>query len=83
MKAVAVMWAVQTMIDDAIYAAKREQLIALSSECQLLLEDLDSAVQPIIDSCTKEAISVCFYTCSPLQTSHVHAPVIHVCLQII
>jgi len=54
---------VQTMIDDAIHAAKREQLVALSSECQLALEDLDGSVQPIIDSCTKEAISVCsFYT---------------------
>jgi len=47
------------MIDDAIYSAKREQLVALSSECQLPLEQLDAAVQPIIDSCTKEAISVC------------------------
>lgn len=55
--------AVQTMIDDAIYAAKREQLVALSSDCQLSLEDLDGAVQPIIDSCTKEAISVCTSDC--------------------
>jgi len=47
------------MIDDAVHAAKREQLLALSSECQLSLDELDSAVQPIIESCTKEAISVC------------------------
>jgi len=47
------------MIDDAVCAAKREQLVALSSECQLSLEELNGAVQPIIDSCTKEAISVC------------------------
>lgn len=47
----------QTMIDDAIYAAKREQLVALGSECQMSLDELDAAVQPIIDSCTKEAIS--------------------------
>jgi len=46
------------MIDDAISAAKREQLIALSAECQVPLEELDATVQPIIDSCTKEAISV-------------------------
>jgi len=46
------------MIDDAICAAKREQLVALSTECQLSLEELDGTVQPIIDSCTKEAISV-------------------------
>lgn len=52
---------VQTMIDDAIFAAKHEQLVALSSECQLQLEDLDGAVQPIIDSCTKEAISVLIF----------------------
>lgn len=54
---------VQTMIDEAIHAAKREQLVALSSECQLSLEELDGTVEPIIHSCTKEAISVCsFYT---------------------
>jgi len=47
------------MIDDAISAAKREQLVALSSDCQLPLDELDAAVRPIIDSCTKEAISVC------------------------
>jgi len=52
------MLSVQTMIDDAIHAAKHDQLVALSSECQLSLDDLDGAVQPIIDSCTKEAISV-------------------------
>jgi len=52
------------MIDDAVCAAKREQLVALSNECQLPLEELDTAVQPIIDCCTKEAISVCvvFFT---------------------
>jgi len=49
------------MIDDAISAAKREQLVALSSECQLPLDELDVAVRPIIDSCTKEAISVCTF----------------------
>jgi len=53
-----VMVDVQTMIDDAISAAKREQLVALSNECQLSMADLDGTVQPIIDSCTKEAISV-------------------------
>jgi len=64
---------VQTMIDDAICAAKREQLVALSSECQLSLEELDGAVQPIIDSCTKEAISVC--TCLHLfSCKHCHGP---------
>ena len=55
----AAVWNVQTMIDDAVCAAKREQLVALSNECQLSLEELDGAVQPIIDCCTKEAISVC------------------------
>jgi len=55
------MFDVQTMIDDAISAAKREQLVALSHECLLSMEDLDSTVQPIIDSCTKEAISVCTF----------------------
>jgi len=49
---------IQTMIDEAIHAAKHEQLVMLSSECHLSLEELDSTVQPIIDSCTKEAISV-------------------------
>jgi len=55
------------MIDDAIYAAKREQLVALSGECQLSLDELDAAVQPIIDSCTKEAISVSTFL-SPLKS---------------
>jgi hypothetical protein len=47
------------MIDENICMAKREQLQALSSECNLSLEDLDDIVQPIIEACTKEAISVC------------------------
>jgi len=49
------------MIDDAIYATKHEQLLALSNECQLSLDELDNTVQPIIDSCTKEAISVSIF----------------------
>lgn len=46
------------MIDENISMAKKEQLIALSTECNLSLTDLDSVVEPIIESCTKEAISV-------------------------
>ena len=48
------------MIDEAIMLAKKESLISLSSECEIPLDDLHKMVQPIIDSCTKDAISVSF-----------------------
>ena len=47
------------MIKEAINAAKKEQLSALSAQCSLSLEELDKIVEPIIESCTKDAISVC------------------------
>ena len=46
------------MIDENISMAKREQLVALCSGCDISIEELDNIVQPIIESCTKEAISV-------------------------
>lgn len=48
----------QSQIEDAIYGNKAEQLKQLSDECGISLDDLDKTVQPIIESCTKDAILV-------------------------
>jgi calcium homeostasis ER protein len=47
----------QVTIDEAVCSARKEQLIALSNECQISVDELNAITQPIIDSCTKEAIS--------------------------
>lgn len=52
------------MIDEAIVTAKKEHLSSLSEECDIPLEELDKIVLPIIDSCTKDAISVSFFSVS-------------------
>ena len=52
------------MIDENISMAKREQLVALCSGCDISIEELDNIVQPIIESCTKEAISVSLFITS-------------------
>lgn len=46
------------MIDEAIVNAKRDYLLMLSKDCEISLEEIDKIVLPIIDTCTKEAISV-------------------------
>lgn len=46
------------MIDEAIVNAKREYLLMLSKDCEIPLEEIEKIILPIIDSCTKEAISV-------------------------
>ncbi|XP_060593424.1 calcium homeostasis endoplasmic reticulum protein-like [Ruditapes philippinarum] len=46
----------QSQIEDAIWGNKAEQLQKLSEECEISLDDLDKTVQPIIESCTKDAI---------------------------
>lgn len=48
----------QIQIDDTIEKIKVQRLIQMCDECGISLSELDSVVQPIIDSCTKEAISV-------------------------
>lgn len=46
--------------------SRNEQLEKLAAECDVNMEDLDGTVQPIIDSCTKDAILV-KYCCSPFH----------------
>ena len=38
--------------------SKEDKLKKLSEECELPLEELDKVMNPIIESCTKDAISV-------------------------
>ncbi|XP_064626296.1 calcium homeostasis endoplasmic reticulum protein-like isoform X2 [Lineus longissimus] len=47
----------QVQIDEAILKAKEDQLQKLLKECDVPMEELDTIVQPIIESCTKDAIS--------------------------
>lgn len=53
------------MIDEAIVNAKKEHIASLSQECEIPLEELNKIVLPIIDSCTKDAISVGFVVLQP------------------
>ena len=48
----------QVQIEDEIEAKRLEELVKLSEECSIALDDLDRTVKPIIDSCTKDAILV-------------------------
>ena len=48
----------QVQIEDAIFSNQSEQLKKLSEEVEIPLDSLDKTVQPIIDSCTKDAIIV-------------------------
>ena len=45
-------------IDEAVSQAKKEELLRIGAECDLSLDELGAVLQPIIDSCTKDAISV-------------------------
>ncbi|ESP02448.1 hypothetical protein LOTGIDRAFT_95622, partial [Lottia gigantea] len=46
-------------IDQCIKNAKESRLQQLAVDCELPVEELDRAVQPIIDSCTKDGILNC------------------------
>lgn len=46
----------QSQIEDAILKAREDLVQKMCEECDLQLEEFDSMVQPIIDSCTKDAI---------------------------
>ena len=46
----------QVQIDEGIENTQDEELSLLSDECDIRIEDINTAVQPIIDSCTKDAI---------------------------
>lgn len=48
----------QNHIEEAIVKSRNDQLEKLCAECDVNMEDLDGTVQPIIDSCTKDAILV-------------------------
>ena len=47
----------KVLTDEAIRKAKWEHLELLASDTGMNLEELESVLQPIIDSCTKESIS--------------------------
>ncbi|KAK7501152.1 hypothetical protein BaRGS_00007637 [Batillaria attramentaria] len=46
----------QAQIEEAILTRRQEQLQTLARECEIDLTEFDETVQPIIDSCTKDAI---------------------------
>ena len=48
----------QIQIEEALVKVRDEKLDQLCLECDIKQEDLHSIVQPIIDSCTKDAILV-------------------------
>ncbi|KAG1668399.1 Calcium homeostasis endoplasmic reticulum protein [Nymphon striatum] len=47
----------QVQIEEAVHKMQEEKLIVLTSRCDFSVADLDKILQPIIESCTKEAIS--------------------------
>lgn len=47
----------QAAIEDTIEKTTKENLLADAGECNLNFSELDSILQPIIDSCTKDSIS--------------------------
>ena len=49
---------IKIQIDEAIIKAEEEEINKLAKELELDLDELASVVQPIIESCTKDAISV-------------------------
>jgi hypothetical protein len=57
----------QVQIDEDIEITQDEELSLLSDECDIRIEDINTAVQPIIDSCTKDAIQVQTLTTFLLQ----------------
>lgn len=49
---------VQVQIEEAILTVRQERLKKLAEQCEVDLAVFDETVQPIIDSCTKDAIMV-------------------------
>lgn len=48
----------QVQVDEVIRKAQEEKLVNQAKENDLDLKELDGVLQPIIDSCTKDSISV-------------------------
>ncbi|KAL3868996.1 hypothetical protein ACJMK2_041734, partial [Sinanodonta woodiana] len=46
----------QSQIEDTILQSQNEKIAKLYNECDIVEEEFDKAVQPIIESCTKDAI---------------------------
>lgn len=67
----------QIQIEETITNNRAEHLKQLSEECGVSLEDLDKTVQPIIESCTKDAIlngkSWIFQNCTTDEHAHLVA----------
>lgn len=49
---------VQVQIEESILTVRQERLKMLAEQCEVDLAVFDETVQPIIDSCTKDAIMV-------------------------
>lgn len=47
----------QTQIDEAVLKAQHDSLLAQAEENGIHLNEFDTILQPIIDSCTKDGIS--------------------------
>lgn len=47
----------QSQIDEAIEKAQNETVLKQAEENNIRLNEFDSILQPIIDSCTKDSIS--------------------------
>lgn len=47
----------QNQIDEEIEKAQNENVLKQAEECNIRLNEFDSILQPIIDSCTKDSIS--------------------------
>lgn len=47
----------QSAVEEAITKAQEDKLKADAADCNLNFAELDSILQPIIDSCTKDSIS--------------------------
>lgn len=54
-------FSMQEQVTAAITLAMEQQIQKLLVETQLDITELDNLLQPIIDTCTKDAISVCHY----------------------
>ena len=58
MKVISVFVCVQVQIEESILTVRQERLKMLAEQCEVDLAVFDETVQPIIDSCTKDAIMV-------------------------
>ena len=47
----------QIQIDDSIMKAEDDDLKTLATDCGIDFQEFDNVLQPIIDTCTKDAIS--------------------------